>query len=339
MLLCVRTLTHIYIYPFSLSLSLFLVNSHTTPTYSYVAQSESDDGELTWFQASNLENEPISTRYLTAIYWSITTITTVGFGDVIPISQAEKAYCVVAVAIGAVVYGSVISSFVASAATRNIRRSQLNERLDAVVAYMRYKRFPAGLFKRVFKYAISLSSCERSPTHTHTHTHIHRYFHHYYDHTTSFDEAQILRELSEQLRIEVSSFMAYQTFHEVRLFRRYNVKYLTVILLSAKPVRIQQGEVIFRAGKIGTEMYIITTGRVRSYFKTETERAELQDKTSGRVLTTNDTFGELVCSHSLFLSLSHSHTHTHIPSRIQKPKRSAPSVYRTKDKRQLFRRQ
>ncbi|MDC3321766.1 cyclic nucleotide-binding domain-containing protein [bacterium] len=174
---------------------------------------------------------------------------------------------------------------------------------------------------------------------THTHTYIHRYFHHYYDHTTSFDEAQILRELSEQLRIEVSSFMAYQTFHEVRLFRRYNVKYLTVILLSAKPVRIQQGEVIFRAGKIGTEMYIITTGRVRSYFKTETERAELQDKTSGRVLTTNDTFGELVCSHSLFLSLSHSHTHTHIPSRIQKPKRSAPSVYRTKDKRQLFRRQ
>ncbi len=31
-----------------------------------------------------------------------------GFGDVVPISKAEKAYCVVAVAVGAVVYGTVI---------------------------------------------------------------------------------------------------------------------------------------------------------------------------------------------------------------------------------------
>ena len=40
-------------------------------------------------------------------------------------------------------------------------------------------------------------------------------------------------------------------------------------------------------------MYIITTGRVRSYYKTESAEAELRDQTKGRVLTANDTFGEL----------------------------------------------
>lgn len=149
--------------------------------FSFTAEIADDDGTTdTWLDDRGLANATVGKRYLDSVYWSITTITTVGFGDVVPSSDAEKAYCIFAVAIGAVIYGTVISTFVASAAARNMRRNMLNERLDGVVAYMKYKNFPDKLFKKVFKY-----------------------FHHYYDIKTSFDEAQILRELNERLRIEV----------------------------------------------------------------------------------------------------------------------------------------
>jgi len=80
--------------------------------------------------------------------------------------------------------------------------------------------------------------------------------------------------------------MAYSTFRKVRLFRKYHVKYLTVIHLATKPVRIQQGEVVFESGKVGTEMYIVTAGTLLSAYKGS------QDQ-SRRKIEVNDTFGEL----------------------------------------------
>lgn len=205
--------------------------------FGYVSSSESSD-TVTWIDDAGLDETGKLELYVNALYWSVTTITTVGYGDVKPITVAEKLYCIFSVAIGAVVYGATISTFVAASA--NMKQNNINNRLDTIVSYMRSKKFPKPLFRKVFSY-----------------------FRHYYARKTACDEAQILNELSETLRVEVSSFMAYRRFYRNDLFNKMDVKYLTVILLMTKPMSKMQGEKIFTFGTIGLEMYIIIKGKVQ----------------------------------------------------------------------------
>ena len=50
------------------------------------------------------------TLYLTSLYWSITTLTSVGFGDVVAISNTERAYALIVMIIGASIFGYIIGN-------------------------------------------------------------------------------------------------------------------------------------------------------------------------------------------------------------------------------------
>lgn len=47
-------------------------------------------------------NLTTSEQYLTSAYYTITTITTVGYGDISGVSQIEKAFCIVIMIIGVI---------------------------------------------------------------------------------------------------------------------------------------------------------------------------------------------------------------------------------------------
>ena len=51
-----------------------------------------------------------SVQYLYSVYWALTTLTTVGYGDITPANNAERKYTLMTLLIGALVFGYILSS-------------------------------------------------------------------------------------------------------------------------------------------------------------------------------------------------------------------------------------
>lgn len=71
-----------------LQVTLFAV--HCAGCFYYLIAAQYRDPEETWI--SQIHDESLWHRYVTSIYWSITTLTTVGYGDLHPVNLREKLF-------------------------------------------------------------------------------------------------------------------------------------------------------------------------------------------------------------------------------------------------------
>ena len=59
---------------------------------------------MSWQLADGV-TESTDSEYIAALYWSITTMTTVGFGDVTPQSDSERVFCIFSMVLTGGFYG------------------------------------------------------------------------------------------------------------------------------------------------------------------------------------------------------------------------------------------
>jgi hypothetical protein len=60
------------------------------------------EDELIWL--TNTWDLPWSGRYVNSLYWAIITMTTMGYGDVIPLNTREKVFVIVTALISSVIF-------------------------------------------------------------------------------------------------------------------------------------------------------------------------------------------------------------------------------------------
>jgi len=63
-----------------------------------------------WIIKAELVDADFQMRYITSLYWALTTMTTVGYGDVSPISTNERLFGMVGMIIAAGVYAYIINN-------------------------------------------------------------------------------------------------------------------------------------------------------------------------------------------------------------------------------------
>ena len=69
-----------------------------------------ENGQENWIQVEGLEDADDGTQYQQSLYWAITTITTVGYGDITPVTQGEQIYVMFVMAFGAIFYATIIGT-------------------------------------------------------------------------------------------------------------------------------------------------------------------------------------------------------------------------------------
>jgi hypothetical protein len=179
----------------------------------------------------------VLTIYIAAFYFALTTMTSVGYGDILPFNNVERAYSIVLEFIGAIIFAMVIAQITAVVSTMDTNARQIAEHLDAVTSFVDMRKFPGKLGRR-----------------------IRRHFRHFYSLKSAIDEVKIFGELSQTLRRTVSAFLVSDLMGSDSFFSKMPPMLWPKLLPLLRPMRFEATETLAVQGEYCNEVYIIVTG-------------------------------------------------------------------------------
>lgn len=203
------------------------------------------------------------TRYLRALYWSVTTLATVGYGDITPAANAQLVYTMGVMLLGVGVYGYVIGNITSLLANIDLAKSHYRESMERLGAFMRYRDIPIPLQRRLRDYYTYL----------------------WENRLGGYGESTVLADLPESLRAEVAIFLRRDFIQRAPLFKEASQEFIRDLALQLRPQVYTPGDYIFRFAQDGQEMYFISRGAV--------EIVARDGETVLNTLHDGDFFGEL----------------------------------------------
>jgi hypothetical protein len=103
-----------------------------------------EDGE-TWTIKFGYEEKPKGAVYVAAFYWTISTMLSIGYGDIYGTNNVERIYCIVTMLLGGVMFGAVIAQVTRLIESRNPQAKAFKEKVDELKAYLNEKHLPSKL--------------------------------------------------------------------------------------------------------------------------------------------------------------------------------------------------
>lgn len=204
--------------------------------------------------------------YLGALYWCVTTLTTVGYGDITPSTPPQAIYTMVVMLLGVGVYGYVIGNVASLLSKLDSVQAQYVTTMERLEAFLRYRHVPEHLQHHIFDY-----------------------YKYLWENRMGYDETSVLEDLPPTLRRELSLVLKRDLVKNVSFLRDASPELVQDLVLEMKAVVVTPGDLIVRAGELGRHIYFIGTGSVEVMAPDET--------TVLRTLSDGDFFGELALLH------------------------------------------
>lgn len=196
-----------------------------------------------WLSVHRLGTDEVQTtsKYLKSVYWAVTTITSVGYGDVVPLTDTETMFTIANMLLGAAIYAMIFSNFVSYIARIDQASTKYSEKMEDIREQMRYLRLPQHIRERVEQYFEYVWLCHKGLLDRDNY---------FYD------------ELPLPLHLECAEYLHLKMLENNPLFKACSRSFLRGMTLRLKPQLVVPGEYVVNKGDAATAIFFIARGEL-----------------------------------------------------------------------------
>ncbi|TNV87316.1 hypothetical protein FGO68_gene16420 [Halteria grandinella] len=174
--------------------------------------------------------------YVTSFYFTVTTIMTVGYGDITARSLAEKLLCILLMLIGVISFSFATGAISSIITNQDTAEAKLKEKMQTLESIQAEYQIDKDLFNRIVK-AVK------------------------YDHRqNSKDVHEFMEELPAKLRIDLAMAIHKKMYSNIKFFQDKDNNFIAWVGTFLRPINVQEKDYIYKEGEDITEVYFVVTG-------------------------------------------------------------------------------
>ncbi|XP_057322855.1 potassium voltage-gated channel subfamily H member 7 isoform X4 [Microplitis mediator] len=217
-----------------------------------------------FYYHNNTGGPSIKSRYITALYFTFSSLTSVGFGNVAPNTDTEKIFTIIVMLIGSLMYASIFGNVSAIIQRLYSGTARYHTQMLRVREFIRFHQIPNPLRQR-----------------------LEEYFQHAWTYTNGIDMNSVLKGFPECLQADICLHLNRQLLNNCKAFEKASPGCLRALSLKFKTTHAPPGDTLVHRGDVLTSLYFISRGSIEI----------LKNDIVMAILNPPDIFGENPCEH------------------------------------------
>ncbi|NXA46695.1 KCNH7 protein, partial [Nothocercus julius] len=203
----------------------------------------------------------IKDKYVTALYFTFSSLTSVGFGNVSPNTNSEKIFSICVMLIGSLMYASIFGNVSAIIQRLYSGTARYHMQMLRVKEFIRFHQIPNPLRQR-----------------------LEEYFQHAWTYTNGIDMNMVLKGFPECLQADICLHLNQNLLQNCKAFRGASKGCLRALAMKFKTTHAPPGDTLVHCGDVLTALYFVSRGSIEI----------LKSDIVVAILGKNDIFGEMV---------------------------------------------
>ncbi|EGR33240.1 hypothetical protein IMG5_058280, partial [Ichthyophthirius multifiliis] len=224
----------------------------------------------TWIMAQQLDEQNLQTKYITSVYWAVITMITLGYGDVVPITNIEKIYVTFVTIISCGVFAYIVNTIGSIIQDINKNYQEFQHNVSQLSGYLTERGVNNNLIVKIKKNFEYL----------------------YKEQVKKYEVHQsLLDNLNSTLKKEVQKEIYYKILLQQKFFKlNFTDDFIKELATHIKQKNLMPEEVVFDFENINQNLYFIIKGQIQIYVDSNNSPKLVQVFEKGKIFSQNSLF-------------------------------------------------